>query len=364
MSLDCEGFDFYTAVATGTWAMSNRWNFTIVSVTTSGSSLTNDIVAGRSGGQALRMGLRTGSNLTNPGHYWMRAMDSLNAKVRVGFAYKRQNLAETTTGAPFFEFARLGTYQCGLAVNSSGAIQPLAGSGSLTGTPSANNVILPDTWYYIEIYVGYAAGAMRVLVDGVEVLNQTGLSLSGSGTGTSDQMRLYMNRNVDSGGDTYCYFDDLYWEEGVTTDALLGPRVVETLLPNAETATTDWTPSTGTDNSALVDEATPNGDTDYVYASTVGAKDIYDLTPPANTPAEVNLVKVNVINRKTDTGAVYLAGLVESGAVVGTGATFAAAASSAYGSGAGRFVVDPSTGIAFTGASIYNLRAGPKLVSY
>jgi hypothetical protein len=47
------------------------------------------------------------------------------------------------------------------------------------------------------------------------------------------------------------------------------------LTPVGDGVSTDWTPSTGTDHFAVVDEATCNGTDDYNYTETIGDTDSY-----------------------------------------------------------------------------------------
>lgn len=59
---------------------------------------------------------------------------------------------------------------------------------------------------------------------------------------------------------------------------VLAVGVTGELMPNAVGTFNQWKPSTGSTHYTLVDEATCNGATDYVYATTTGFKDSYSLS--------------------------------------------------------------------------------------
>lgn len=366
MALDNDGFDFYSAVASGAFPLNSRWTEVGVGL----AAITSDqyLVAGRYGGQAMRIALGGGASSANNGVYMLRAMDTLGSRVRCGFNFRRSDLSETTTGSPIMQFARLGTGCGGLHVNSSGAVyvsDSTGTAGAQVGSASVNNTLLVNTWAHIEInmLIHPTAGEARVAVEGVDVLNLTGISTAPAGVSNADQIRLWERRAVTTSVDSNADFDDINWDETVSTNALLGPRAVGIMVPNADTAQKDFTPSTGSDNYPMLDETLPNGDTDYNQGAVVNYADLFDLTNLSLTPQAVDLVKVNVINRKTDTGAVVLAALLKSAGIQSQGPSFAASGTASYGNGSGRYPTDPSTGVAFLGSALAGLQAGYKIVS-
>ena len=89
--------------------------------------------------------------------------------------------------------------------------------------------------------------------------------------------------------------DDVYV---TNTSTRLGESRVAVLYPSADTAHADWTPSTGTDHYALVDETTVNSDTDYVASGTVGDLDLYEVGDLPFTPESIHAVQVTTCARK------------------------------------------------------------------
>jgi hypothetical protein len=101
------------------------------------------------------------------------------------------------------------------------------------------------------------SGAVRVYVDGAKVLDLAGVDTQQQANAQAAIIQLgYSNSSA-----TYL-FDDLYVIDKATR---LGERKITVLTPTADVAKA-FTPSTGTDNFACLDEAVPDT-TDYVTAS-------------------------------------------------------------------------------------------------
>lgn len=104
--------------------------------------------------------------------------------------------------------------------------------------------------------------------------------------------------------------DDIYiTDDAAGLSSIIGDPRVECLFPNGNGNSSQMVGSDGnsTDNYLLVDEATPNDDTDYVQSSTVGDKDTYTFGDMTTTAGTVYGVQVNTRARKTDAGARKLA---------------------------------------------------------
>ena len=103
------------------------------------------------------------------------------------------------------------------------------------------------------------------------------------------------------------YYDDIYVCDGsgsVNNDFLGECRVV-TLLPQTDAvaagSNADFTPSAGTDHGALVDEAAPNDDTDYIASSTVNHVDSWHY-PALGYTGTIKGVQMSLSAKKTDSG--------------------------------------------------------------
>lgn len=68
----------------------------------------------------------------------------------------------------------------------------------------------------------------------------------------------------------------------------------------------DFTPSSGTDNGAMVDETTPDGDTTYNSSTVAGNRDTYNFPASGITGTTVHGVKVMNYCKKQDAGTVSI----------------------------------------------------------
>lgn len=210
-----------------------------------------------------------------------------NAATRVlGFAARFASV----TGDPGRVFAAFGdgdpsasgTVQVGIALSSSGALQVFRGrqlsvssGGSQLGADSANT-LSSNTFYYIELVVTFngSTGTVEVFVNG----SKTGwIDLTSQDTtNTANNYANAFGFGGRNGGNSD--FDDVYVVSGaggVRTGRLGDVKAVAVLPSTGDGAVAQFTPSTGADNGAMVDEVAPNGDTDYNESTAVGNIDTY-----------------------------------------------------------------------------------------
>lgn len=108
-----------------------------------------------------------------------------------------------------------------------------------------------------------------------------------------------------SGGSYFdnCKFDDWIWwdDSGAFDNTFFGDTRCPTVYPNADTAEAAWTPSTGVNGYACIDEAVPS-DVDYVQATAAAQISSYSVGAlPFSTNSVRALIPV-VRNLKTDAG--------------------------------------------------------------
>lgn len=202
-----------------------------------------------------------------------------------------------------------GTNQIDLRLNS---INQLILSRNNTLLNTGATILSNNVWYYVECKVKIAtgtSGTYEVRLNGVAEFSSGAANTSGAGTTQANI--LYVNGNkVNSGAGGYSgpvtRIDDLYLcdSSGSVNNDFLGDIRVEALFPNGNGNSSQFTGSDGnsTDNYLLVDESTPNGDTDYVADATVGDKDTYAFTNPTPTSGSVFGVQICHYSRKTDAG--------------------------------------------------------------
>jgi len=214
------------------------------------------------------------------------------------------------------------TFQIGVGIAYSGfgstfTFTVLRGTTVLATTTAT---YAADSWWYLELktLLHASAGTYELRIDGTSVLSATGVATISSGAATWTRARI---GSVWTGA-LPTFFDDFYVCDGsgATRNDWLGPQKVESVLaiPGAGTHQA-WTPLSGTDHGAMVDEAAPDGDTTYNAAS-AAVKDSY-LHAALTLTGAINGVQLNPYWRKTDAGACTARTLVRTGGTTYPGTT-------------------------------------------
>lgn len=346
--LAIDGFDLYNGNGTNT-GLQAKWALNVADTRTT-------MQTGRFTGQCVQF---VGVN-SSAGRFASRSLPSNYSSLSVNFAVRVTTFPAAQPPCHMV-VENTATTQCGLQFKNDGSI--VAGRFSGRGTAptvlatSATGVILLNTWHYVQVdlVISDAGGSMVVKVDGVQVINVSTVDTKNDASiATANTVTIGIG-NTAVNGDGTIQYDDFY----VTDGATLGERKVERLPPVADTAQKDFTASTGTDNFAMVDDTTSNGDTDYVQASTVGNTDRYTFGALSSTPAAISAVQVTAFAEKTDATSRSIALQVKSGATTSDGSNFALAAS--YAKFDRILETDPNTSAAWTASAVNNLAAGPKV---
>jgi len=180
-------------------------------------------------------------------------------------------------------------------------------NGTTLGTGSI--VMTTAIWYYVEFKVTIhdSTGIAVTRIDGVTDLNLSGLDTKNTSNATANMFRLGHN----AGGTRDVRITDFILMDGVDSGVtgfpnndFIGDIRVQALYPNADGTTSQMVGSDGnsTSNYRLVDEATPNDDTDYVETLTVGNKDTYNYGSLSAGTGLVYGIQINARARKTDAG--------------------------------------------------------------
>ncbi|QHJ75224.1 hypothetical protein DELTA_31 [Brevundimonas phage vB_BsubS-Delta] len=326
-----EGFDVYPTVA-GVLGVESRW--VIDSVT--GLAL----VSGRFGGQALRGTSGAISTALDAGPTQEGA---------IGLAVQVQSVSGLSRFLTLADESNVP--QLTLAIDALGRILVYRGTTSgtfLATTPVAMTV---GVWYYIEVEfrIDNPSGFARVFINGAQLINFTGVTQAIVGTNTVGRVGLF-------GGSAQVSIDDVY---GKSIATRLGESRIETLMPNADSAVA-FTPNAGGNNYSRVSEPLVDGDTTYVYSSTVGAEDLYDLTDMTSIPEQIHAVQTRVVARKDDAATRALKVALKSGASATVyGSDFFL--SSSYVTKTDIYDADPATAAAWTKAGIDALKIGQKI---
>lgn len=256
-----------------------------------------------------------------------------------------------------------------LQLDASAHIQIVRGDGTVLAT--GTTVLTTGVWYYIEFKftIDNTTGSAEVRLNGSASAecSVSGADTRNGGSATWNHFRL---RGMQ--GPTGTFFDDAYALDGVDSTGthglanndFLGDCRVSTLLPETDAVAAgnyaEWTPSTGTDHGALVDEATPNGDTDYVSSATVDQRDVYQFPDLDVVPAAIYAVEVRCSAKKTTADPRSIAALLRSDGTDDLGATQALTTSYTYYREA--WESDPDTGAPWTPTAVNSVHAGAQVI--
>lgn len=339
-----EGFDAYPAGVTAAGGLSSAWT---LNATTEIS-----LVAGRFGGLALE---RTGSG--SSARTLTRFLPAAVATLSAGFAYKA-DAPVPAAAAALFEARSASGIQFLIGVNTAGQ---LIACRAAIGTVLATSSAAPDwlNWQYIELeaVIHDSTGELRVYVNGSQVISVSGVDTKGQSEATADRFNFQLAQ-MGASAWTGTKLDDCYVTDAA---ARLGDVRVITLRPDADGATTDFTPLGGGTNAAEVDETQSDGDTSYNEADAAGAIDLYGCGALGVTPGTIHAVQVSVCARKTDAGTREARTKLLSNATTVNGDT--TALGSSYGWLRDVVELDPDTAAAWTEAGVNAAFAGLEIVT-
>lgn len=284
----CDGFDSYGVAGDFT----RKWN------AIAGNAPTLSTSGGRYGGGAMVCNSYYTSCGLQTGQY---ANFAIANQLYFGFHMK-------TTGGPNADgSASYGN--CGLCLPNSnngavtvvtvgtaipGAVQLLKlGSTTVLGTGTIN--VCDNNWHWIEVAVllsSTGTGWGKVYVDGVLQINYSGATMAGAYTLNGSAQLTYM-QNTNGNNATWTFDDFVAWDNtgSFMNTFPIGPRRIATLNPNGAGASTQFTPSTGSNWSCVSQAYT--GTANVSDAST-GHSDLYTTGGmPYTAVGTINTVVVN-----------------------------------------------------------------------
>jgi hypothetical protein len=325
-----DSFDHYAAGDVG-----EKWTAT--------SGITIPTSVGRRGTAGAQLGISSGDLLE-------KVLDA-QATWTIGFAFKSAGQPNSA-----FDLLRLrdaGTDQLTLRWNTDGTLS-VTRAGTVLGTSSF--ALAVGTFYYIELKatIHNTTGSFEVRVDGINRLSGSNIDTQNTSNASANGIRF-----VGSSGLAQRYtLDDLYLcdGQGAANNSFLGDCRVDSYLPAADGANTGLTPSSGTTHFSLVDDATPNDDTDYNESATLGAKDTYGFADMAHNPASVFGVQINLNVKKDDAGFRQVKDVVRSAGTDFPGTAQAVSTSYSYKSAMRE--TDPATSAPWTKAGVNGAEFG------
>lgn len=297
-----DGFDNYTALA-------EKWS----SVGWGGIG-----AGGRFGGNRLSQ------NYNGVGGSLIKVLDSQPTWI-VGFAF----VVRTYQARDFVQVIDNATVHMKCSMDASGYLN-LNRNGTVLATGSVQPAV--DVWHFCELKVTIhdTLGVAELRLNSIPLFSLTNQDTRNGANASAD--RIAIMHAAGGGPDPVSQYDDIYICDGqgsVNNDFLSDCRVIS-LLPNGDGATSQMVGSDGNSvqNYLLVDEATQNGDTDYVESSNVGDKDTYAFANSGLASGPVKGVQVCTHGKRTDAGprsichVARLSGVEQDGADRVLGSTY------------------------------------------
>ena len=274
-----ESFDLY-GYATSNWLLDSRWTrYGATSIILAGS--------GRRNSDCLKL---IENNAIGLIYYWHHLnLQIAYSTVIMGFAYYAPTGSyPPASGYPIFLFQK-GTasndIQFVIHRTSTNALEVRATAGGTLLATSADNVVTPTSWQYLEIksVCHASSGSVIIKINGVEVINVSGVNTQNAGSGGISL--IHMRNYSDTGGGA-C-IDDLYICDET------GPAPFNDFLGDVEVHgnkfTSDETDGTFTTNDTThygaIDDIGSGYETKYIEGDAVGEKDSFGIVPASDNPS-------------------------------------------------------------------------------
>lgn len=289
---------------------------------------------------------------------WRKSLGTSFQTWVVGFAI----LVPSTPGTQVnvFRIEDGTTAQIEIRVNTDLTIS-VTRNGTTLGTSSTT--LTTNTWAYVELKVKIdnTTGTIELKINGVTRIGPSS-SLDTQNTANASASAFVIGSDRLS-----VRLDDLYVLNGTSSGVsgapnndFLGDVRVEALFPNGNGNSSQFVGSDGnsTDNYLLVDETTPNDDTDYVQSSTLNDKDTYAMTDLVTVAGSVYGIQAVPNAKKDDAGSRTFKTQIRSGGTDVEGAEKTLGTSYAF---FPEIFESDSAGAQWTISSINSIEAGVKV---
>lgn len=306
---------------------------------------------GRRGSSGLRISGGTSSSI-------IKTLDP-HATWTMGFAL---NVSAAPISASRLVVAMdAGTEHLRLRLNTDGTISVLRGGSTVLSTSGVSLSFGGFSYLEWTFTINDTTGSYDVRLNGSSITSGTGVDTRNGANSTVNQIQL---RGADSPAGNWD-FDDIYMCDGAgsVNNSFLGDVRVDCYMPNGNGNSSQLMGSDGnsTDNYLLVDEASQNGDTDYVQSATVNQKDTYAIADMSHTPSSIFGAQINMIAKKDDSGTRSICAVTRSGGSDTDGAN--QALSTSYLCYREIRETDPNTAAAWTRTNLNNAEFGIKVAA-
>ena len=243
-----------------------------------------------------------------------------------------------------------------ITVNSLGVISVIR-AGTTIGS-SATAAISTAVWSYLEVgaILSTTVGSVTIRVNGVVVLNLTGVNNQNASDTTIQYVTFGYNNNFQVGYAAHVYFCDATGPAPWNT--FLGDVRIQTVLPVSNDSV-QFTPTGTFANWQNAAKVPPVPATSYNTGTLIGAVDTFNVS-------QVSLASVLGVNVKTllvkgDAGTRMMSSILKSGSTTIVGNTLSLALNVVQSSIIAQ--IDPNTGSAWTLPNANAIKAGYKLIS-
>lgn len=243
------------------------------------------LAAGRYGGQALSIAAGNTNSMYNTVNF---------VSSPSSFTFCAQIKTSSLDSDPAIAFLASDlTRMIAMRFNTDGSIGVYRGATLVWAT--APGVIANGTWYTLEFecVISDTVGRVSLYIDGATVINSTAQDTR-NGTPTTIS-KIQWNPDATSLGGML--WDDCYIIDSATKPSVV--YIIETISVDADSTPLDWTPSTGVNHYACVDEI-PASAVDYLSASVVGNTDKLGVGVMSGTPISILGVNFSGFFAKTD----------------------------------------------------------------
>lgn len=247
-----------------------------------------------------------------------------------------------------------------LQVNGLGRIMVMRGGRDALSAPStqigiSTKALVPNTWNHIEaeVLLHASAGHVKIRVNGKEFYYLEGVNTIGAISGNGFHAAFAFgsfDSSASSGAYADAKWDDCaWWDDEVDAHhdgSFIGQHGVTYLPANLDGTYEEWTPSSGVDSFAMVDDIEPDEDSTYISSDTIGQRAAFGCaTPPANVE-DIECLAVVARVKKTDTGDADISlGVITLGATEDSLTQFAV--TSDYHTYYGLYPINPETAAAW-----------------
>lgn len=248
--------------------------------------------------------------------WWRRVFRDNYKSVGVGFALWLDELPEFPRRIGLLLADEDNTPQCRFYVMPTGAIELMRGGSqdSTANGPIGTHIATSSValtaggWNHVEIFatIGTADGAAEVRVNGVTVLNVTGVNLQQSTKEHAAMLRIgELRRATGEGGmQAAWYVDDMFtWEpSGSYANDFIGDKKVYLSRPNADTAVEEWSPAVGDATYENLRQVPPQDGTYFITASGPGVTSVVEMEDLPAEVVSITAVQATVRAVKSDAG--------------------------------------------------------------